>query len=128
VRAVLVHGEGRGFCAGLDAKAVAHPLSFASNIRELLHRPGGELSNLAQVVSQTSKDHVSCDRPITLYQTLFAGCRVPVATHPGAGDLRDSRSLLWRRIPGVSSIQNQPNTNVLRVRSRGSVSGQRKHA
>ena len=51
VRAVVVHGEGRAFCAGLDVKAVmANPLSAQANIEELLERPDGEISNLAQDV------------------------------------------------------------------------------
>jgi len=51
VRAVVLHGDGRAFCAGLDVKAVmANPLSVKANIDELLHRPDGEVSNLAQDV------------------------------------------------------------------------------
>ena len=50
VRAVVVHGEGRAFCAGLDVKSVCAPLSAKSNMAELLHRPEGEASNLAQSV------------------------------------------------------------------------------
>jgi len=50
VRAVVLSGEGRAFCAGLDVRSVCHPLSATANMRELLHRPEGELSNLAQDV------------------------------------------------------------------------------
>lgn len=53
VRAVVISGEGRSFCAGLDVKSVANPLNpvtAKANMEELLHRPDGELSNLAQDV------------------------------------------------------------------------------
>jgi len=50
VRAVVIHGEGRGFCAGLDVKSVMHPLSMTANMEELLHRPEGRVGNLAQDV------------------------------------------------------------------------------
>ena len=49
VRAVVLHGEGRAFCAGLDAKGFAsNPLGFKAACDELLDRPDGEISNLAQ--------------------------------------------------------------------------------
>jgi enoyl-CoA hydratase/carnithine racemase len=51
VRAVVVHGDGRAFCSGLDVRGVMSPLSSAkANSEELLRRPDGELSNLAQDV------------------------------------------------------------------------------
>lgn len=50
VRAVVLHGEGRAFCAGLDVRSVCAPLSAKSNMAELLHRPEGGVSNLAQDV------------------------------------------------------------------------------
>ena len=50
VRAVVLHGEGRAFCAGLDVKSVSHPLSAKANVEELLARKDGEISNLAQDV------------------------------------------------------------------------------
>jgi len=50
VRAVIVHGEGRAFCAGLDVRSVCSPFAAKANMRELLHRPEGEVSNLVQDV------------------------------------------------------------------------------
>ena len=50
VKAVVLSGEGRAFCAGLDVRSVAHPLSASKNMEELLHRPEGETANLAQAV------------------------------------------------------------------------------
>jgi len=50
VRAVVIHGEGRAFCAGLDVRSVCSPLSAKANMAELLDRPEGAISNLAQDV------------------------------------------------------------------------------
>lgn len=50
VRAVVLHGEGKAFCAGLDVRSVMHPLNAKSNIKTLLNRPDGAVSNLAQDV------------------------------------------------------------------------------
>ena len=44
VRAVVLHGEGRAFCAGLDVKSVAVSLQARANLKELLDRPEGEIS------------------------------------------------------------------------------------
>ena len=51
LRAVVVRGAGRGFCAGLDVKSVMAPLDAKRNTEELLARPDGEVANLAQAVS-----------------------------------------------------------------------------
>ena len=51
VRAVVVHGDGRAFCAGLDVRSVASPLVAKGNMTELLTRKEGEISNLAQDVA-----------------------------------------------------------------------------
>ena len=51
MRAVVVHGDGRAFCAGLDVRSVAsNPLVAKDNMKELLTRKEGEISNLAQDV------------------------------------------------------------------------------
>eukprot|EP01062_Namystynia_karyoxenos_P052824 TRINITY_DN42484_c0_g1_i1.p2 TRINITY_DN42484_c0_g1~~TRINITY_DN42484_c0_g1_i1.p2 ORF type:complete len:376 (+),score=117.58 TRINITY_DN42484_c0_g1_i1:68-1195(+) len=51
LRAVILRGEGKAFCAGLDVKSVANPLAGAAgNVQELLRRPEGKVSNLAQDV------------------------------------------------------------------------------
>jgi enoyl-CoA hydratase/carnithine racemase len=50
VRAVVVHGDGRAFCAGLDVRSVNHPLHARANGAELLERPQDSVSNLAQDV------------------------------------------------------------------------------
>ena len=44
VRAVVLHGEGRAFCAGLDVKSVAGGLQAQTNMKELLTRHSGEIS------------------------------------------------------------------------------------
>ena len=51
VRCVVVHGEGRAFCAGLDVKSVMSPLEASGNTEELLRREDGRVANLAQEVS-----------------------------------------------------------------------------
>jgi enoyl-CoA hydratase/carnithine racemase len=48
IRAVVIHGDGRAFCAGLDVRSVCNPLHVKQNGEELLHKPEGEISNLAQ--------------------------------------------------------------------------------
>eukprot|EP00802_Teleaulax_amphioxeia_P022075 Tamp_22487.p1 GENE.Tamp_22487~~Tamp_22487.p1 ORF type:complete len:320 (-),score=73.08 Tamp_22487:126-1085(-) len=52
IAAVILRGEGRAFCAGLDFKNVlADPLSFKANFHELMDRdPGGSVANLVQAV------------------------------------------------------------------------------
>ena len=48
VRAVVLHGEGKSFCSGLDvASFMSGPMSFD----ELLGRPEGQLANIAQRVA-----------------------------------------------------------------------------
>lgn len=48
VRAVVLSGEGKSFCAGLDFQSF---MTDPSNNRRLLERPEGEVANLAQAVS-----------------------------------------------------------------------------
>ena len=51
VRAVVLHGEGPAFCAGIDIRAVISPPNTKKNLTELLERPKDAISNLAQDVS-----------------------------------------------------------------------------
>ena len=56
LRVVIISGEGRAFCTGLDAKNVVLSSSPGASMKKLLERPsafGGEtgLGNLAQDVS-----------------------------------------------------------------------------
>mmetsp|Transcript_5069 Transcript_5069/g.7153 ORF Transcript_5069/g.7153 Transcript_5069/m.7153 type:complete len:161 (-) Transcript_5069:32-514(-) len=51
IRAIVLHGEGRAFSAGLDAKSIAVSTSALANLEELLRRDAGSTSNLAQDVS-----------------------------------------------------------------------------
>ncbi len=48
VRAVVLHGEGKSFCSGLD---VASFMSGPMTVDDLMGRPNGELANLAQRVA-----------------------------------------------------------------------------
>lgn len=48
IRAVILRGEGKAFCSGLDVQSVSrNPLNFA----KLLIKPGRKISNLAQDVA-----------------------------------------------------------------------------
>ena len=51
VRCVVLKGEGRGFCAGLDVKSIMSPLRQRANTAELLAKPDGKAACLAQEVS-----------------------------------------------------------------------------
>lgn len=72
VKAVVVHGEGRAFCAGLDVKSIGHPMSAMSNQRELLDRPDGEASNLAQDVGYLWR-RVPCPVIAAIHGVCFGG-------------------------------------------------------
>lgn len=53
LRAIILRGEGRAFCSGLDVKGVSsNPLNFA----RLLFKPGRKISNLAQDVGYLWRD------------------------------------------------------------------------
>ena len=53
VRSVILRGNGKVFCAGLDVKSVAqNPM----NMSALLERPEGKLANLAQNVAMAWRD------------------------------------------------------------------------
>jgi enoyl-CoA hydratase/carnithine racemase len=52
IRAVILSGQGRAFCTGLDVKSMfGDPLKLHANIERLLRRPEGSQSNLAQDVA-----------------------------------------------------------------------------
>lgn len=53
VRAVIVRGEGRAFCSGLDVKSVLRSPLLAA---KLLIKPGRKISNLAQDVGYLWRD------------------------------------------------------------------------
>lgn len=57
VAVVILRGEGRAFCAGLDFKTVlSDPMSFSKNVRELMDRePREQVANLAQAVGYNWK-------------------------------------------------------------------------
>ena len=63
VRAVVLHGEGRAFCAGLDVKSVAGILQGQSNMRELLARPEGEISKKVAAARTQGRTPGLCPRP-----------------------------------------------------------------
>lgn len=55
VRAVVLSGQGRAFCTGLDVKSMATASPMAT-METLLHRPDGKTSNLAQDVGYLWRD------------------------------------------------------------------------
>ena len=63
VRAVVLHGEGRAFCAGLDVKSVAVSLQAQANLKELLDRPEGEISKRVRAArTQASRSTTAAPR------------------------------------------------------------------
>ena len=63
VRAVVIHGEGRAFCAGLDVKSVAVSLQAQANLKELLDRPEGEISKRVRAArTQASRSTTAAPR------------------------------------------------------------------
>jgi hypothetical protein len=63
VRAVVLHGEGRAFCAGLDVKSVAGSLQVQANLKELLDRPEGEISKRVRAArTQASRSITAAPR------------------------------------------------------------------
>ena len=77
VRAVILSGDGRAFCTGLDVKAVANPIkSGLQNMERLLKRPSGygrdggaSLGNLAQDVGYLWRD-----LPVPVIASLHGMC------------------------------------------------------
>ena len=60
---VVLHGEGRAFCAGLDVKSVAGSLQVQANLKELLDRPEGEISKRVRAArTQASRSITAAPR------------------------------------------------------------------
>ena len=73
VKAVVVSGEGRAFCAGLDIKSLmAEPLKAKANMEALLERPEGEVSNLAQDVGYLWR-RIPCPVITAIHGVCFGG-------------------------------------------------------
>lgn len=68
VRAVILSGQGRAFCTGLDVKAMAKE-SPLKTIERLLERPAGEIGNLAQNVGYLWRD-----LPVPVIASLHGMC------------------------------------------------------
>ncbi|MGD9386704.1 MAG: crotonase/enoyl-CoA hydratase family protein [Gammaproteobacteria bacterium] len=109
LRAVVLTGEGRSFCAGLDLAAFA---SGASEMRKLLDRPDGEVANLAQRVGWNWRQ---CPVPViaALHGEVFGG-GLQVAL---GADLRFARpdarlsvmEVRWGLIPDMAGSQTLRN-------------------
>lgn len=68
VRAVILSGQGRAFCTGLDVKSMAQK-SPLSTMEKLLERPVGKISNLAQDVGYLWRD-----LPVPVIAVLHGMC------------------------------------------------------
>ena len=91
VRAVVLHGEGRAFCAGLDVKSVAVSLQAQANLKELLDRPEGEISKRVRAArTQASRSTTAAPRAASW----------PLRRPPAPrGSLAQDVGYLWRRVP-----------------------------
>ena len=91
VRAVVLHGEGRAFCAGLDVKSVAVSLQAQANLKELLDRPEGEISKRVRAArTQASRSTTAAPRAESW----------PLRRPPAPrGSLAQDVGYLWRRVP-----------------------------
>ena len=94
VRAVVLHGEGRAFCAGLDVKSVAVSLQAQANLKELLDRPEGEISKRVRAArTQASPSTTAAPRAES-----WPLRRRPLRSAP-RGSLAQDVGYLWRRVP-----------------------------
>lgn len=111
VRAVVLHGEGRAFCAGLDVKSVAVSLQAQANLKELLDRPEGEISKRVRAArTQASRSTTAAPRaeswplrrppaPLRSAWQPCAGRWLPLATGTRACHRGHARRLPGRWLP-----------------------------
>ena len=106
VRAVVISGEGRAFCAGLDVRSVASPMVARANLEELLRRPEGELSNLAQDVGYLWRKIPAPVIAATHGVCLGGGLQIALGADMRISDPRCKFSVMeakWGLIPDMSA-------------------------
>ena len=110
-KAVVVHGEGRAFCAGLDVKSIMSPLQAMSNQRELLDRPDGAASNLAQDVGYLWR-RVPCPVIAAIHGVCFGGgfqialgADIRIASQRARFSIMEAK---WGLIPDMSATVTLP--------------------
>uniref|UniRef100_A0A7S0IHB8 Enoyl-CoA hydratase n=1 Tax=Calcidiscus leptoporus TaxID=127549 RepID=A0A7S0IHB8_9EUKA len=111
VRAVIVHGEGRAFCAGLDVKSVMSPATAAANMRKLLERPHGEVSNLAQDVGYLWRRIAAPVIAVTHGVCLGGGFQIALGADMRISAPRCKFSVMeakWGLIPDMSATLSLP--------------------
>lgn len=106
VRCVVVHGDGRAFCAGLDVKSVMAPLEARKNTEELLERREGAAANLAQEVSYLWRT-VPCPVIAAVHGVCLGGgfqialgCDVRVAAEKTKFSIMEAK---WGLIPDMGA-------------------------